>query len=49
MILISKSLESCLVSYGNYKPNKKNKQQKHLEKGEHEVFKNLIAKILDFK
>lgn len=26
MILISKSLESCLVSYANYKPNKKNKQ-----------------------
>lgn len=49
MILISKSLEDCLVSYANYKPNKKNRDHKKLDKGDEKMFRNLIVKILEFK
>lgn len=50
MILVSKSLEDCLLNYANYKPNKKNKdKKKKMMKGNEKSFKVLIKNILEFK
>ena len=49
LILVSKSLEDCLLNYSNYKPNKKNKEGRKLMKGNEKSFRALIKGILEFK
>lgn len=51
MIEISKGLGDCLLTYANYKPNKKNRNKNlhPITPNSAKTYKNLIEKIVEFK